>query len=70
MTKVNITDQLDEFFQALLTQAKGEKVDLETKVEVFKEGIRWAAVKNKLPDDSPEAKSGGRLGSFKRGLKR
>ncbi len=70
MSKVSIVEQLDTFFQELLEKAKGEKVDLETRVEVFKEGVRWAAVKNKIPEEGESTPAGGRLGKFKRGLRR
>lgn len=68
--KADLISQLDDFFQTLLEKAKGEKIDLETRVEVFKEGVRWAAVKNKIPDEGETLPAGGRLGKFKRGLHR
>lgn len=82
--KINIVEKLDELFESMLDEATKKpdagvgneaKVPLETKIEIFKEGVRWAAVKNKLPDpsiDSPlsPGADGGRLGKIKKGLSR
>lgn len=67
--KVDLIGQLDDFFQLLLDKAKEEKVDLETRVEVFREGVRWAGVKNKIPEEGDKPATG-RLGRIKRGLNR
>lgn len=68
--KIKIVDQLDDLFQSLLDKVKEDKIALETKLEVFKEGVRWAAVQNKLPLEGEDKTDGGRLGKFKRGLRR
>lgn len=69
MAKNDTVDKLNKLFNTLLDKAEGEGVDLETKIEIFKEGIRWAAVQNKIPtEDSPDVT--GRLGRIKRGLQR
>lgn len=61
--------KLDELFNSLVDKANEGNVDVSIKIEVFKEGIRWVAVKNKLPVEETPAETG-RLGKFKRGLSR
>lgn len=71
-SKTDIVVQLDEMFGVLLEKAKEGNVALEIRIEIFKEGVRWAAVKNKIPDeaDKEHPPREGRLGKFKRNLKR
>lgn len=79
--KIDLIEKLDELFGTILTEVTtqkdagvgNEKITLDQKLEVFKEGVRYAAVKNKLPDpgdNSTKAPVEGRLGQIKRGLGR
>lgn len=73
MAEKTLTENLNALFNDLLEKANGDKIDVSTKLEIFKEGVRWAAVSNKIAPDEDE-KDGktkpNRLAGFKRGLKR
>jgi len=73
MTKSKITDQLDELFNELLKAASSSnagEISYEQKLDLFKEGVRYAAVKNKIPEDDERTPKNDRLTKFKHGLGR
>ena len=69
-SKSKLPEKLDELFEKLLTEANAGDTPLETKIDIFKEGIRWAAVKNKIPETEEKTPENDRLTRIKRGLGR
>lgn len=68
MTSPKLSEKLDKLIDKLLTDAEAGEMDNEQKIDIFKEGVRWAAVKSKIGLDEP-IEDTGRLASFKKSLK-